>query len=537
MPPSTSTRTQPATPATRSPRPDYGTTTSDEPQPQQQNIPVVIEDDMSFADLCETLKTYFIENIDNGAHSSTTAHKIAVTTLANYLTDKCHNPCTIAALLWCRAEFASYDEEGSTFSLGTDAIGSTRALACEMVACDLTSNLSAQEALQYLCHPLPVLEDNSNSNETPITETTFLLSGTRHGTGSSSDIESNRKKQYEGMNTLEIAVLADAKKFISHRPVQRIITGIWDGSISFWKTLDVEATKNPHFWNQRTADPFCRLRVPKYQKTFEAIFFAALLVFYFAVLVERNPDRITKAEIALIVMFAAFGVDSVNSMRDSGIFFNNVWSWLDMMMISVGVVFLIYRIIGVVEDNEGITDTAFDILSLEALLLVPRIFSLLSLIPFFGVLIPCLKQMSKEFLKFLVLIVILYFGFLTTFSLLARDRMSFANVFWMLVSVFFGSSSVGFQAMREISPILGPPLMLIFVTITNILLITSLISLLSNSLTTMLSNAREEYLFMFSIMVLEASSSSRLVVYYPPLVSAPLLPSLLHFISIQLEIP
>lgn len=245
---------------------------------------------------------------------------------------------TISSSSWCRAEFASYDEEGSTFSLGTDKIGSTRALACEMVACELTSNLSAQEALQYLCHSLPVGEES----ETPATESTFLLSGTRHGT-SGSDIESNRKKQYEGMNTLEIAILADAKKFISHRPVQKIITGIWDGSISFWKSLEVDASKNPHFWNPRTADPYCRLRVPKYQKTFEAIFFAMLLVFYFAVLVERNPDRITKAEIALIVMFAAFGVDSINSMRESGIFFNNVWSWLDMTMISVGLVFLIYR--------------------------------------------------------------------------------------------------------------------------------------------------------------------------------------------------
>jgi hypothetical protein len=53
---------------------------------------------------------------------------------------------------------------------------------------------------------------------------------------------------------------------------------------------------------------------------------------------------------------------------------------------------------------------------------------------------------------------------------------------WMLVKIFFGSSYIGFDAMREISPHLGPPLMLIFVALTNILLITSLISLLSNSL-------------------------------------------------------
>jgi hypothetical protein len=29
-----------------------------------------------------------------------------------------------------------------------------------------------------------------------------------------------------GMTTLEIAILADCKKFISHRPVQRIINGM-----------------------------------------------------------------------------------------------------------------------------------------------------------------------------------------------------------------------------------------------------------------------------------------------------------------------
>jgi len=96
---------------------------------------------------------------------------------------------------------------------------------------------------------------------------------------------------------------------------------------------------------------------------------------------------------------------------------------------------------------------------------------------------------------------------------------------------------------------------LIFVTLTNILLITSLISLLSNSLTEVgpyyawktssatafgvvgawqlkshcradsffqvMAHARDEYLFQYSIYVLESSStSSRLTYFFPPLVSA-----------------
>ena len=70
--------------------------------------------------------------------------------------------------------------------------------------------------------------------------------------------------------------------------------------------------------------------------------------------------------------------------------------------------------------------------------------------------------------------------------------------------------------MYKISPILGPPLMLIFVTMTNILLLTSLISLLSNSLDKIIGHAREEYLFIYSSFVLEASTSNRLTYFYPP---------------------
>lgn len=70
--------------------------------------------------------------------------------------------------------------------------------------------------------------------------------------------------------------------------------------------------------------------------------------------------------------------------------------------------------------------------------------------------------------------------------------------------------------MYKISPILGPPLMLVFVTMTNILLLTSLISLLSNSLDKIIGHAREEYLFVYSSFVLEASTSNRLTYFYPP---------------------
>ena len=103
----------------------------------------------------------------------------------------------------------------------------------------------------------------------------------------------------------------------------------------------------------------------------------------------------------------------------------------------------------------SLVDFAFDVLSLEALFMVPRICSVLSLSPYWGTLIHCLKAMGKDFLKFMVFVVILYLGFLTTFSLVGRERYSFPHMDMIVTKIFFGSSYVGFDIMDDIDPIFG----------------------------------------------------------------------------------
>lgn len=44
----------------------------------------------------------------------------------------------------------------------------------------------------------------------------------------------------------------------------------------------------------------------------------------------------------------------------------------------------------------------------------------------------------------------------------------------ILSKIFYGSSYLGFEVMDEIDPLLGPPLMYIFVTLSSILLMGSL---------------------------------------------------------------
>lgn len=46
--------------------------------------------------------------------------------------------------------------------------------------------------------------------------------------------------------------------------------------------------------------------MPKYQKGFEAVFFALFLVLYYAVLAERNPQKLGAVEILLYIFIVAF---------------------------------------------------------------------------------------------------------------------------------------------------------------------------------------------------------------------------------------
>lgn len=123
---------------------------------------------------------------------------------------------------WCRAQFAfSADDDTG------EGIDMSRAMACELVACEFTSSLSAADALRYLCHELPsepemeATEAGTNTHYGTMSQAsnTFLSGFTGTGSG---DVEEGPGTDYVGLNTLEIAIMADAKRFISHRPVQKV---------------------------------------------------------------------------------------------------------------------------------------------------------------------------------------------------------------------------------------------------------------------------------------------------------------------------
>lgn len=117
-------------------------------------------------------------------------------------------------------------------------MGGSRGLACEFVASDLLTFLSGNEALEYLCYELPLVRNEDyDGNNTARDETAGLLGRRDSRNISSSDLEADSIASYAGLNTLEIAILADAKKFLSHRPVRFTLSILPLGSLEYLKLI------------------------------------------------------------------------------------------------------------------------------------------------------------------------------------------------------------------------------------------------------------------------------------------------------------
>ncbi len=78
-------------------------------------------------------------------------------------------------------------------------------------------------------------------------------SGTYRADSDISDFEKtdDPTKPLAGLNALEIAAVASAKRFLGQRLVQKVVQDIWDGNIIFWESLSVNAVKKASVYNKR----------------------------------------------------------------------------------------------------------------------------------------------------------------------------------------------------------------------------------------------------------------------------------------------
>ncbi|KAJ2925805.1 hypothetical protein H1R20_g11284, partial [Candolleomyces eurysporus] len=129
--------------------------------------------------------------------------------------------------------------------------------------------------------------------------------------------------------------------------------------------------------------------------------------------------------------------------------------------------------------------------------------------------------MISQFVFFIGIAAICFSGLLFTLWNLASDNpdshgWTLKSIAWLMVQIWFGNTYLSFAQASSFHPLFGPILMTVFAALSNTLLLTILISILSNTVARIDANATQEYLYQFSISTIEGVKSDALFSYQPP---------------------
>lgn len=157
----------------------------------------------------------------------------------------------------------------------------TRAHVCEIVAWRFLGHLSGDELIDYLLYELPppisvkasTQSTNNHANYhnedhvDEYDESSRLLLEISPGfepRTPSHEVRQFRSHESQGgdaaedptlpfvhLNALEIAAVADAKRFLSQGVVQKVVNGIWHGDIIFWDSMNVKTKKKAQRYNKK----------------------------------------------------------------------------------------------------------------------------------------------------------------------------------------------------------------------------------------------------------------------------------------------
>ncbi|CUA75905.1 Calcium channel YVC1 [Rhizoctonia solani] len=330
----------------------------------------------------------------------------------------------------------------------------------------------------------------------------------------------------ERISALEIAISSEAKRFIASPLVQTCITDIHTGRVVFsapatrgsiladnYKQKHVQVYDVHHTpW----LDHY-RLRVPRYRGIMEFVDFAVLLFLFVLCLRNKNFEYMNWSEIVFIVFAFGFLLDELTAALEHGwdVYIQNMWNGFDLAFAAIFIGFLGCRCRGLVKQDFWWNDLAFDILACGACILFPRLaFFLIKN----NLIILALQGMIAEFFVFIMLAAVCFSGLLFTLWTLSRGSATWTlpKIAWLMTQVWFGNTFLSFTVAESFHPVFGPILMVMFAALSNTLLITIMISILSNTFARINEHASEEYLYQFAISTIEGVKSDALFSYQPP---------------------
>lgn len=369
------------------------------------------------------------------------------------------SPGTLYALM---ANCLQFEKEGQLY-LGNAGISSTRARVCELLAMKLLKEYTTRELIDALSYDFYPLQGISGS-QTP------LAAGARPSLRTS---------------TLEVAIRASAKHFLSHPLVVQQLEAIWNGAVSFCPTSEQPqpqdnapsaagssqsrrqstvrtpllsgqqpkedparfqslppGRRSVTLYDPRSASPFklSRLRVPRYRHILSTCSLVILIGLFLAVLGQRS-SKITSLELLFWFWSAGFMLDEIVGFNEQGfsLYIMSFWNIFDLGILLLLIVYYCMRIYGVfLLDPHKWNENAYDVLAASGILLLPRIFVVLDHNRYFSQLLIAFRLLAIDLVAVFVLILVCCSGFFVffTFSKNAEDPYELAYKIFQILMGF-----------------------------------------------------------------------------------------------------
>ncbi|KAI0042867.1 hypothetical protein FA95DRAFT_1609847 [Auriscalpium vulgare] len=457
------------------------------------------------------LKKDVIQNIDSAlTWDQLTASDInfAIVRPLVFKYARIRNPSIVYVCLVVRSHFLAAAEGDLAFA----GVSQARAHLCEILAMKLVNHF-ANNRIELVAVLTTSWSPLAGASHDVFAEVCSIL-GTKHN----EDVD-------DPQSALEMAIATRAKRFISSPLVQQVVNDIYTGRVVYGTAstgpivADTYKQRAIEIYDSRNASwlNHYRLRVPKYGAILEFLNFACLLITFILCLSYRDVNALHPFEVLFLVFAAAFALEEYTASMEHGwgIYIANMWNIFDTSFIVVTLVYVGCRIKGLAYNDPDASDLGFDILACGACILFPRLaFFLVSN----NVVILALRAMTAEFVFFMGIAAICFSGLLFTLWTLApsKSQWTIKAISWLLVQIWFGNTYLSFGQASSFHPFFGPILMTGFAALSNTLLLTILISILSNTFARIDENANQEYLFQFTIITLEGMQSDALFSYQPP---------------------
>lgn len=431
-------------------------------------------------------------------------------------------------------------------------------MVCELLAIKLLKEYSTRELIDALSYDFLPLQ-----SQTPPQPSGGGRGGPM-GWGDHRSYRGQRQLRAVRISCLEIAIRAQAKRFLAHPLVVQHLEAIWAGTIVFHSAADnlhrqpttpgpssraskgygsfvtnlgtsssgaksIAETSAASFrrtaslYNPRDASLFklSRLRVPRYRQVLSTLSFATLLGLFLAVIRQRSLG-LTTLELVFWFWSAGYMLDEIVGFNEQGfsLYLMSFWNTFDVGILLLLVGYYCLRIYSVAiprppDKDLEVANLAYDVLATSAVLLVPRLFSVLDHYRYFSQLLIATRMMLTDLLAVLVLIIIACSGFFVAFTSSFGSDNSARSIAYALFQMLMGYTPAAWELWDNYN-MLGKAILTLFLFICHFLVVTILITVLTNSFMAIVRNANEEHQFVFAVNTISMVKSDALFSYVAP---------------------